>query len=1022
MVFQRTKGRSVLTQPVGMPDLSGFKQAARSYQQLGSLVTQFGQDIRKRDYNEAIRQAEIDGKTAGTTYVKDENGMWKLQPLVNLDYSKSVQNLPKVDQKGVIDTYKEAAINAYVSAAVNDINSSANNALVNNKDKPGGVRSEMNGYIQGLKDELPEELFLELAPKVEAAFLSAENQAFAQQQKNADANSIANLEREFRANTAELGNMYAVGPNEGDDNSEAGFNIRVKEITDRDEQVLKSLSTYGVLESEIQAMRDNRTNAIAVRVGQSVIEKAYVTGGENGYTEALLTIEGILDDARSNPDIDEEKIRVALTITANSLERIKQANLTESSRIRESAYQGIIKRIVFDNESVVDMIVNQDPSLALLEPSQILSLEAQSRARSEQLINDEFTPAKDVIANWEVVLASQDAKAEQGIIQSWLKVRKLYDQRKIPLGDYLEVQGNFLKYFDHKVSGPNRNEVAVALKRELGPFSSYTISTENFIKRIPDLKSSGVIGEGAGAGWKDEDSYLTDVKTYKDNQEKNLKKSSLAQTASSKLNIGQVPTKEETDAYIKVFGFDKAVLPDGQAVKIDLNSQDESIFTASVDTAASFALNSKGVMLPEVVDLLNQSRFSPEATDKAVRVLGQTLSIMASQSDKPRYAIMYDLFEKNNLSEETRTYLTLANDVGISVAQEITKNPVDYNRDLNHYFSTRIKDGNVEQVADEFLMETFNKTLTMDVPFGVTNPVLYSLGQALGVNSEDPERNRFIQEFAATHNISVNDVNKIVLNNPVVRNSIKDLFYSRLLTHGKAVAPEQIMFSVLTSVGKRFGLEENQRTGQIEIVNTPILNEAQATVPMDIVDGRNPQPVVRLDHDMIVNDVVQSIMSVPGIAKENFYNALQEIGDGSNIRFHANDDMGGRQTYTVVLYDKIGVPYLLSENYRYDFQYSSQNQSYMDAIKEIKSSKVKNFLSLGGLMDRSLLQNTFEKWDESREPSSFNPLIKKVNEIYFALGSNSDYLRMDEEIEPFTTEEIAELWRLKETILSFGFK
>lgn len=310
----------------------------------------------------------------------------------------------------------------------------------------------------------------------------------------------------------------------------------------------------------------------------------------------------------------------------------------------------------------------------------------------------------------------------------------------------------------------------------------------------------------------------------------------------------------------------------------------------------------------------------------------------------------------------------------------------------------------------------------MDVPFGVTNPVLYSLGQALGVNTEDPERNRFIQEFAATHNISVNDVNKIVLNNPVVRNSIKDLFYSRLLTHGKAVAPEQIMFSVLTSVGKRFGLEENQRTGQIEIVNTPILNEAQATVPMDTVEGRNPQPVVRLDHDMIVNDVVQSIMSVPGIAKENFYNALQEIGDGSNIRFHANDDMGGRQTYTVVLYDKLGVPYLLSENYRYDFQYSSQNQSYMDAIKEIKSSKVKNFLSLGGLMDRTLLQNTFEKWDESREPSSFNALIKKVNEIYFALGSSSDYLRMDEELEPFTTEEIAELWRLKETILSFGFK
>jgi hypothetical protein len=1022
MAFQRTKGRSVFTQPTGMPDLSGFKSAANAYQQLGQSVSQIGTQIRNRDYNDAIRQAEIDGKTAGVKYTKDEQGQWKLSPLINLDYSQSVKNLPKSDADKVLQAHRKAAVGAYVAAAVNDIKSAASVSYIKNKNDPDKVRADMNGYADGLREQLnDEDVFTQLAPKIESAFLSAENQAFAQQQKESELVGIASLQKNLSINTKELGNLAAVGPVEDDDSSVEGFEMRVQELQDENEVILENLQTLGVNPLKIEQLRSNQQSAIAIRVGQSAIEKIFTQNGDYGYSSSLEAIEEIVDEAYSNPDIDEEQIRTALTVTANSLQRLKQAELTEDSKVRESAYQNIISRVI-NGESVVDMISNQDPILSVLEPTQVFSALQQSKASDQQRINEEFSPAKDLILNWEDVIASGDPVGESQMVSAFLKVRKMHENGQIELAEFYEVKAQYLKYFDTKTRSPQRTVVSSTLKRELSDFSSYQVQPETFIRKIPDLIKSGVIGDGVGAGWATEDAYLADVSKYKKAMRKRKDEIVLAQTAQSKLSLSMTLSDKESEAYVKSFGYDKAIMPDGQSVKIDLFSNDESVFQASADTAASFALNSQGLLLPEVKDLIKQARYSEEATDRAVRVMGQTMDIMVSQSDKPRYAIMYDLFEKNNISEEERTYMTLANSVGISVAQEIVKNPVDYNRGLNNYFGTRIKDGNAEELADEFLQETFRKTLTMDVPFGIGSPVLMTLSSALGINENDPERERFIQEFADTHNISTDDVNKVVLNNPVVKNSIKDLFYSRLLQHGKAVAPEQIMFGVLTSIGKRYGLEENERTGKIEMVESPVLTHAQSTVPMDDVAGRNAKPVVNLTHEMIVNDVVQAVNSVPGIANESFYSALQEVGSGSSIKFFANDNMGGKPSYTVALYDKLGVPYILSDNYRYDFAYSSQNESYRNALQEVRSSKIKRFLSLGGLLDRGLLQNTFEKWEESRQPSSFDPLIKKVNEIYFGLGQNSDYLRMDESIEPFTTEDIEELWRLKETVLSLGFK
>ena len=68
MAYRKTAGRSNLVQPTGLPNFSGFKQAAASYGQIGDLAYGIGLDDRKREFNQLIRQAEIDGRTAGVSY------------------------------------------------------------------------------------------------------------------------------------------------------------------------------------------------------------------------------------------------------------------------------------------------------------------------------------------------------------------------------------------------------------------------------------------------------------------------------------------------------------------------------------------------------------------------------------------------------------------------------------------------------------------------------------------------------------------------------------------------------------------------------------------------------------------------------------------------------------------------------------------------------------------------------------------------------------------------------------------
>ena len=99
MAYKKTGGRSVTVQPTGMPDLSGFFESARQLEQVGNLASSIGTDIRKREYNDLLRQAEIDGETAGAVYKKDKNGQWFCSHLLILITAKQLRHMLRVTKR-----------------------------------------------------------------------------------------------------------------------------------------------------------------------------------------------------------------------------------------------------------------------------------------------------------------------------------------------------------------------------------------------------------------------------------------------------------------------------------------------------------------------------------------------------------------------------------------------------------------------------------------------------------------------------------------------------------------------------------------------------------------------------------------------------------------------------------------------------------------------------------------------------------------------------------------------------------
>ena len=272
------------------------------------------------------------------------------------------------------------------------------------------------------------------------------------------------------------------------------------------------------------------------------------------------------------------------------------------------------------------------------------------------------------------------------------------------------------------------------------------------------------------------------------------------------------------------------------------------------------------------------------------------------------------------------------------------------------------------------------------------------------------------------------DLSSAVIKDPVVREGLKGIWLQRWEASRGEGNPVAILMSAMQSVGKRFGYEEDTATGQIYLVERPILHFAQATVPGRTLNDGTVLPSVQLDQSMIVEDVVKKYLtSGPEGALRNprVDEAVRRALDENNlyksdVTFHPNTNFGGVQTYTVIVTDFNGQPTTIANNYSYDFNTSVQNPYFEKVMETMKTSRVKEFYSVFGLMDTHRIQAAFENYHATGSDMSLFPLIQSLNEVRLLTSPGASPEFIQSLGKPWEYEEIQELMRVWNNIIAWG--
>ena len=1021
MAFKKTTQRGASISPTGMPDLSGFRQSANAFDQLSQLAYGIGTQERQREYNSAIRQAEIDGQTAGVTY--DEKG--NLVPLTNLDYGKAAALHSPEDQDKVLQQYRKAAINTYVSAAINDIDDAATQALIANPNDPDGIRGAYEGHFNELRDTLDPEIFAKLAPRAEAAFMKAENRALAAQQEQAEKDAIAILTKEYSNNMVELANVSAKGAGSGGDNQNAHMR-RLSEIQERQEELLESLSTKGVGKSQIDALRKTQETSVAIRSAQAHVKRAFAV---NSYSGALEAVQQIVDESYNNPEIDSDKLAQVLYSTAQKEELLRKTLAAEDSRARDFVYNNIARQIYVEDADVTDMLADPFNPIHTLQGNQIGSLQAVSTAQIQADNNAAYADSFSVLDNPEIFNHEAQIDAMAEIDRQYIKGDISAKQKNDARAKHAK---NTTDSWEKATAG-NRFKASGILRMELGRTSSYTISPAYYEKEetISKLEKDGIIGGLDGAAYKDRLAYLNDVESYAVNYDKHHKDAYGASAAYNKAAMGVALSATEQKLLDENFGTNTIIVND-QQMAADIYSDDPDVVQATIDLFDVYTHRFNGQLHPQAKELLVNARNNPELARLSVRVIGQITDGMSKYHGVSTGDALDEIFDLAKISDDQRAFFRAASKTGVDFALEAFSDRGDFNRDLSALLGQRLEGQSLDQAADVFFDKAFEDALQDSGG----QALMMALAGVFDSNARLTQRQLTIKEFADSVGLSTSDIARSAIRDPYVKEAVKSVFFKRHIDDykmGETTRPA--MLSAIRSLGKRgFGFERNTETGEIFLVEAPILTYAQAQVPHEKTADGSLQPTVNLTIEAIENQFVEEMlghntMFDGALLEPEITEALLRVRNSrldnaffpSGIRFVANEIAveGEVPSYTVILTKADGDAFILRDNYNFNFNKSSLGEDYKAAQNLIKSSKLKKFITSFDLVDRQVLQGTFDKMHRSRSRRSLTSLIDFYNGLSYTMQNVGAAEPID--IDLLTQSEVNQVFDYLDTVFSLGF-
>jgi hypothetical protein len=495
MAFKKTGGRKVYVQPTGMPDFSGFQQAARSFDQLGQRLYDRGTQIRQGKLNELILEAEMAGSTAGATYDKDGN----IVPLTNLNVGEAIagQVGSENERKALNDAYRRGAIKTYSVSVTNAAEGAATNAFAQNPDNPSAVLSAQEGFIKSLN--LPPDIAPFVMPGIVRKFTIAHSKANAglidKNQKEQVAQNLQSISSTF----TELAILHSKGA-PADSAAEAGHTAMISELNEEIEgsfQVLKEVGGY--TDTDIDKLRVAGQTQIQMRMGISHIERLYSLPEEEGggYLAALKELSALSQsfEGLAIEGVDVGAIEQAMRNRLNVLKGIDDEALRGETKRQAENYSNLyLVGVLPGNSLTPEMILTADvsnPQKASLY--QLLENRSMMQASSRTKMEKDFQAVVDEEFERLMIPIDNDLSRDQ-IANSVTLINAMYFDKDNPMRITSKQYSRYLKAYRGILKADLNKDVDTTMAAIEEGMRTYTLTYQDLVDATPALIAKGIVG------------------------------------------------------------------------------------------------------------------------------------------------------------------------------------------------------------------------------------------------------------------------------------------------------------------------------------------------------------------------------------------------------------------------------------------------------------------------------------------------------------------------------------------------
>lgn len=992
MVFKPTQGRQYYAKEYGVVDVSGQVAMARAIQEVGKEATQatlkFARSVADDNYNQAVRQAEADGKTNAVIRDPDTN---EIKPLVDLDYTKADDNFMTNDQRDAVkQTWRNAAFQTYASAVGNDAINDAEAVFLNNKTDPDAIRGALNGKLESFQETLDPSLYALIEPKIVSAYRKAENKAFANQQIATNERANADNSQALMNNVDQIGILSSKLT--GDNVKDRAILDTISELREENEAIYEALELHEYGAANIQKLKMQEATIVANKMATATAEKIYYSPN-GGLIKAIEAAHAAEKQFENSPDIDGAKVRDLMLSEISKLKFIDDSKVSESVKSDKKISDEMKLRIRSDVSSVTrDEIIKLPLSDDGLKAALINIYDAESNAQQESAKQkDEIIDkanAEGFDRNLNIYLDNTTSDQEKQ--SAALLMEASYQAGLVDGGKYKLFVNARNKKINADIKALGTAKMA-GIDMMMAKSSGYQMKPDYFLGLEDQLIQEKIIGEGRAitlSSWRSKvETYRNAYKTYHDKQ-------SEIRTALSNAKNGVIPSEGQKNLIVEEYSPQFKKDSKGSVFfHEDLNVREDNF-----DMAMRFALSYK-FLHPDMVSAM-RSLSNASITDESFEVAVQL------------YNKMHD-----TLAHGVNKAGTSGLGVGDIVADTIISNSGVDTVQYNMARFVGYKDWQAMQSAGTGTTSGTRVVNSIESTFGsnLNEVISANLGSAIQpstlietiINNTfwDSDRDpkalvKLDQLFESTPDGRSVDANDLFIRDPRLNEYIRQSVVSNMVLNKLPMTEKGIQVAIrktVTDVGTKIGINFDENDQPYIGFNT-WYKEASSSIGPNV--DTLPEGGVSA---AVFRDIKRNVLR-PDVIVDERVKDLIESGNGT-LKIYPDQQFGREQTYSAYVVTPERESIQVLRNYRYDYKRSIDYPVMQAAVNRVKNSTLKKFFSHINVLRGPIVSGVSEKiladfqGDADLiglgQPELFIGALETLNETLNAVKPVAGYLTND---------------------------